>query len=267
MTVKFRPGMFELCEIGHYRLTHKWTNRSGDVIGNTKTRETYLPLSGELGLPNYETKRCGSRACWACQYRARGKLRDQVSAFVDDHVKPNPPGWRFVTLTLPGSCYDVRSFDLEQQFKALRKAFRSWRLKMQRRNLRVSGFYTIEVEASNGYWHCHIHMIMPWKRCDYTTIRKLWVASVDRQTLKTLESFTDGSYTNAQRTLQVDAINSPNIAAYLTKVTNYVTKVKNNGRNRLEIPQALYRARTTGWLGEHHGAAKKENTGSSIPPV
>ena len=258
MTVKFRPGMFELCEIGHYRLTHKWTNRAGDVIGKTKTRETYLPLSGELGLPIFETKRCGSRACWACQYRARGRLREQVSAFVDDHVKPNPTGWRFVTLTLPGSCYDVRSFDLEQQFKALRKAFRSWRLKMQRRNLRVNGFYTIEVEANNGYWHCHIHMIMPWKRCDYATIRKLWVASVDRQTLKTLENFTDGSYTNAQRTLQVDAINSSNIAAYLTKVTNYVTKVKNKGRNRLEIPQALYRARTTGWLGEHHGAAKKE---------
>ena len=267
MTVRFRPGMFELAEIGHYRLTHKYQSMDGLRLGNTYSARTPFAHVGEMGLPIYATKRCGSRACWACQYRARGKLRDQVSAFVDDHVRPNPSGWRFVTLTLPGSCYDVRSFDLEQQFKALRKAFRSWRMKMQRRNLRVSGFYTIEVEASNGYWHCHIHMIMPWKKADYTTIRKLWVASVDRQTLKTLESFTDGSYTNAQRTLQVDAINSPNIAGYLTKVTNYVTKVKNNGRNRLEIPQALYRARTTGWLGEHHGAAKKDTTGIEISTI
>lgn len=267
MTVKFRPGMFELAEIGHYRLTHKWTNHRGDEIGNTYTRNTYLPVVGELGLPIYGTERCGSRACWACQYRARGKLREQVSAFIDDQVKPNIHRWRFVTLTLPGSCYDVRSYDLQEQFKALRKAFKSWRLKQKRKGRPVSGFYTIEVEANNGYWHCHVHMIMPWTRADYDKVRRDWVASVDRQTLSTLERFTDGTYTNAQRTLQVDRINDLKIAGYLTKVTNYVTKVKDNGRNRLEIPQALYRARTTGWLGECYGWKEKANPGGSIPSV
>jgi len=51
-------------------------------------------------------------------------------------------------------------------------------------------------------------------------------------------------------------------------VTNYVTKVEDSVRNRTEIGEALYRRRTTGWLGEHHGFKKENiNSGSEIPPV
>ena len=67
MTVRFRPGMFELAEIGHYRLTHKYQSMDGLRLGNTYSARTPFAHVGEMGLPIYATKRCGSRACWACQ--------------------------------------------------------------------------------------------------------------------------------------------------------------------------------------------------------
>jgi len=69
--------------------------------------------------------------------------------------------------------------------------------------------------------------------------------------------------TNDQRVVQVDKITSRGIADYCTKVTNYVTKGPKSVLNKSEIGKLLYRKRTTGWLGEHHGNKKKVNDPSS----
>jgi hypothetical protein len=163
--------------------------------------------------------------------------------------------WRFVTLTLPGNWYQVREASVEAQLKTVRRAFNSWRLKMQRRGNRVHGFYTIEFEGSeDSNWHTHIHLLMRWrKRIDYTELKKLWTESVDRPMRKQLEKWTEGTFTNDQRVVQVDAITSEGIAAYATKVTNYVTKGPKRADTVAEIGKTLYRKRTVGWLGEYYG--------------
>jgi hypothetical protein len=188
---------------------------------------------------------------------------------VRDVVMKQKRLWRFVTLTLPGNCYPVREDSVEAQLKTVRRAFSSWRLKMQRRGARVHGFYTIEFEGSRKrYWHTHVHMLMRWnKRIAYDDLRKMWTQSVDRKTRAHLHSFTDGVFTNDNRVVQVDAITSQGIADYCTKVTNYVTKGPKSVHNVSEIGKLLYRKRTTGWLGEYHGNKKEIPTGGSIPSV
>lgn len=270
MSVHFKPGMFELCRIGHYQLTHKWTNYLQDKISNSQTRECWFPLRSEAGHILYETKRCGQRTCWACQYRSRSKLRSKVSAFIRQHVEPSPLRWRFVTLTLPGAWYEIRHAEIEEQLTTLRKSFKSFRGKMKRRGYPISGFYTIEVESVNKrYWHAHVHMIIRWENNhDYSELKEMWTKSVDRKTLAHLVNWELDP--NNQRTVQVDRFSNKKLADYLTKVTNYVTKVNDSVRNRTEIGEALYRRRTTGWLGEHHGFKKekcKTNSGGSIPSV
>lgn len=259
----------QLHEVGHVRLRHSWRSMDGSILGRSMTKRTPFANVAESGLPNYETEPCRSRGCWACQYKARRKLRDKVQRFVDDVVLKAKRSWRFVTLTLPGNWYPVRSASAEAQLYAVRRAFSSWRLKMQRRNRRVHGFYTIEFEGSpEGNWHTHVHMLMQWKHVDYTELKKLWTESIDRKMRKQLAKWTDNSFTNDQRVVQVDAITSHGIADYCTKVTNYVTKGPKSGHNVSDIGKLLYRKRTTGWLGEYHGNKKEvQNTGSSIPSV
>lgn len=177
--------------------------------------------------------------------------------------------WRFVTLTLPGNWYEVRSASVETQLKTVRRAFSSWRLKMQRRGARVHGFYTIEFEgAAKDQWHTHVHMLMRWRRkIDYTELKRLWTESVDRPMRKQLAKWTDNQFTNDQRVVQVDAITSRGIADYCTKVTNYVTKGPKSEHVVSEIGKCLFRRRTTGWLGDYHGSKKENDSGSSIPSV
>lgn len=266
MTVHFQPSMFELARIGHYQLTVQWSNMSGDKIRNTQTRECWWPLKSELGHVVYGTKRCGRRTCWACQYRARSKLRSTVDDFFHQHVIPNPAGYRFVTLTLPGAWYEIRHASVEDQLTTLRKSFRSLRSKLKRRGFPISGFYTIEVESSNNeYWHAHVHMICKWQNQDYSELKEMWTKSVDRKTLAHLINWELDP--NNQRTVQVDRFSSAKLADYLTKVTNYVTKVNDMPHNRRDIGEALYRRRTTGWLGEHYGFKKEINSGSKISSI
>lgn len=251
-------GFMELHEIGHYKLNHRWQNMKGTSFANHQSPTHWWPEMNKAGLPIYSTARCGSRGCWACQYRARRKLRDKVSNFVSKEVEPAKRQWRFVTLTLPGSWYDVRHAGLENQFETIRRAFRSWRLKMKRRNKLVSGFYTIELvqNSNNSNWHAHVHLIMRWKKMDYGEMRKLWTESVDRKMRKQLASWTDSRFTNDSRAIQVDPITSSGIGEYLTKVTNYVTKDSKDFRNPAEVAKTLYKRRTTGWLGDHYGFKK-----------
>ena len=252
-------GFLELQEMGHYRLKHRWQNMKGTSFAKTFGREHAWPEVNEAGRTVYYTERCGSRGCWACQYRARRNLRSEVESFVRSTVEPNMSKWRFVTLTLPGSWYDVRHANLETQFATIRRAFRSWRLKMKRRQRPVSGFYTIELvqNSNSSNWHAHVHLIMHWKKMDYGEIRKCWTESVDRPMRKQLASWTDKKFTNDNRAIQVDPITSTGIGEYLTKVTNYVTKGNKDFRNPAEVAKTLYRRRTTGWLGEYYGF--KEN--------
>jgi hypothetical protein len=259
-----------LHEVGHVRLRHSWRSMDGSILGRSMSKRTPYPNSAESGLPVYETEPCRSRGCWACQYKARRKLRGKVERFVRDVVMKQKRLWRFVTLTLPGNWYQVRSASVGVQLQTVKRAFASWRLKMQRREARVHGFYTIEFEGSeNDNWHTHVHMLMRWrKRIDYTELKKLWTESVDRPMRKQLEKWTEDSFTNDQRVVQVDAITSQGIADYCTKVTNYVTKGPKSGQSVSEIGRTLYRRRTTGWLGDYYGGKKEiKNTGTSIPSV
>ena len=259
-------AMVSLAEIGHYRLTHKWTNYLQDKVSNSQTRDCWFPLMTENGYIAYETKRCGLRTCWACQYRSRAKLRSTVSDFIQKEVKPNPFGYRFVTLTLPGSWYSVRHASVEEQLQVVRHSFKSLRSKLKRRGFPISGFYCIEIESSNSqYWHTHVHMIIRWKNQDYSELKEMWTKSVDRKTLAHLVNWELDP--NNQRTVQVDRISSAKIADYLTKVTNYVTKVNDFSHNRRDIGEALYRRRTTGWLGDHYGFKKENNDSCSSTPT
>lgn len=268
-TVARNIGAFmQLHEVGHVRLRHGWTSMDGSSYSRVFSAAHPYANVGKSGLPTYETEPCRSRGCWACQHKARRKLRDKVQRFIDSTVMKAKRSWRFVTLTLPGQWYEVRSASVETQLKTVRRAFTSWRLKMQRRGVRVHGFYTIEFEgAAEDQWHTHVHMLMRWRRrIDYTELKKLWTESVDRPMRKQLAKWTDNQFTNDQRVVQVDAITSRGIADYCTKVTNYVTKGPKDRHTVSEIGKLLYRRRTTGWLGDYHGT-KKENTGKSIPPV
>jgi hypothetical protein len=262
-------AFMQLHEVGHVRLRHSWQSMDGLILGRSMSKRTPFVNVGESGLPMYETEPCRSRGCWACQHKARRKLRGKVERFVRDVVMKQKRLWRFVTLTLPGNWYSVRSASVEAQLKTVRRAFASWRLKMQRRDARIHGFYTIEFEGSeNDNWHTHVHMLMQWrKRINYTELKKLWTESVDKPMRKQLEKWTDNSFTNDQRVVQVDAITSQGIADYCTKVTNYVTKGPKSGHTVSEIGKLLYRKRTTGWLGEYHGNKKENATGGSIPSV
>ena len=260
----------QLHEIRHVRLRHSWRSMDGCTIGRSMTKRTPYPNVGESGLPIYETSPCRSRGCWACQHKARRKLRSKVERFVSEVVMKAKRSWRFVTLTLPGNWYNVRSASVETQLKTVKRAFASWRLKMQRRGARVHGFYTIEFEGSeNDQWHTHVHMLMRWqKRQDYTELKRLWTESVDRKMRKQLSKWTDNQFTNDQRVVQVDRITSKGIAEYCTKVTNYVTKGPKSGNAVPEIGKMLYRKRTTGWVGDYYGSQKEiQNTGKSIPSV
>ena len=241
----------------------------GLTTRRSMSKQTPFAKLAESGLPLYETEPCRSRGCWACQHKARRKLRGKVQRFVDEVVVKAKRSWRFVTLTLPGNWYPVREASVETQLKAVRRAFASWRLKMQRRNRRVHGFYTIEFEGSpEGNWHTHVHMLMKWKHVDYTELKKLWTESVDRKMRKQLAAWTNNKFTNDQRVVQVDAITSQGIADYCTKVTNYVTKGPKAEHNVSEIGKLLYRKRTTGWLGVYHGNKKEnQNPGIAIPSV
>jgi hypothetical protein len=245
----------QLHEVGHVRLRHKWASMDGLRTSRTQSKLHPYVHVAESGLPIYETEPCRSRGCWACQYKARRKLRGKVERFVRDVVMKAKRQWRFVTLTLPGNWYQVRSQSVGAQLQTVRRAFASWRLKMQRRGSRIHGFYTIEFEGSeNSTWHTHVHMLMQWrKRQDYTELKRLWSESVDRKMRKQLAKWTDNSFTNDQRVVQVDPITSQGIAEYCTKVTNYVTKGPKSGNVVAEIGKSLYRKRTTGWLGEYYG--------------
>lgn len=261
-------GFLELQEIGHYRLKHRWQNMKATSFAKHQSAEHWWPEVNQAGLTIYHTERCGSRGCWACQHRARRKLRDKVASFVRTTVEPSKSNYRFVTLTLPGDWYDVRHADLETQFAEIRRAFRSWRLKMKRRQRPVSGFYTIELvqNSNNSNWHAHVHLIMHWKKMDYGEIRKCWTESVDRPMRKQLSEWTADKFTNDSRAIQVDPITSTGIGEYLTKVTNYVTKSNKDFRNPAEVAKTLYRRRTTGWLGEHYGF-KENDTSKSISSI
>lgn len=249
-------AFMQLHEIGHVRLRYDWTSMDG--LSSSRMRSKVHPFvqRAESGLPAYYTEPCRSRGCWACQHKARRKLRGKVQRFVDDVVIKTKRAWRFVTLTLPGDWYPVRTSSVETQLRTVRRAFSSWRQKMQRRNHRVHGFYTIEFDSSGSKenWHTHVHLLMKWKKADYTELKKLWTESIDRKMRKQLDKWTDGTWTNDQRVIQVDRISSQGIADYCTKVTNYVTKGPSSELNKEEIGQLLYRKRTVGWLGDYYGS-------------
>lgn len=260
MTMAQLGAFMDLHEIGHYRLTANWRNLSGDSISRQQDAEHAWLETSESGLPLYRTKRCGQRACWACQHRARSRLRRRVSEFIDDHVIKQKRKWRFVTLTLPGEWYEIRRASLEKQFERVKKAFRSWRGKMKRMGRLVSGFFTYEMTMNkmSSHWHAHVHLIMPWRKLDYNKLRSMWTESVDRPMRKQLESWTDGKFTNDSRVVKVDPITDEGVGAYLTKVTNYVTKGPTKSQADLwEVGKVLYRKRTNGWLGEYYGTKKK----------
>ena len=262
-------AFMSLHETGHVRLRHSWRSMDGFTIRRSMSKTAPYPNVAESGLPIYETEPCRSRGCWACQHKARRKLRSKVQRFIDEVVIKAKRNWRFVTLTLPGNWYQVRSASVGAQLQTVRRAFASWRLKMQRRGARVHGFYTIEFEGGGeNQWHTHVHMLMRWtKKQDYTELKRLWTESVDRPMRKQLAKWTDNQFTNDQRVVQVDAITSRGIADYCTKVTNYVTKGPKSGHVVSEIGKTLYRRRTTGWLGDYHGGKKEITTGGSISSI
>lgn len=251
-------AFMQLHEVGHVVLRHDWT--SMDTLSSSRMfskTHPYVKRTGS-GLPEYYTTACRSRGCWACQYKARRKLRTRVEKFVRNHVMKAKRAWRFVTLTLPGKWYPVRNASVDTQYQAVRRAFSSWRLKMQRRDRRVHGFYTIELAGGGERaWHAHVHVLMKWKHVDYRELRKLWCESVDRRMRKQLDKWTEGSFTNDEMVVKVDPITSEGIASYCTKVTNYVTKGPDSSLNKAEIGKLLYRRRTTGWLGDYHGSKEK----------
>ena len=126
-------AFMQLHEIGHVRLRHSWRSMDGKTLRRNMSKWAPFVNVAESGLPIYETEPCGSRACWACQYRARRKLRSRVERFVNEIVMKQKRRWRFVTLTLPGHWYGVRSASVAEQLRTVKRAFSSWRLKMQRR--------------------------------------------------------------------------------------------------------------------------------------
>lgn len=262
-------AFMHLHEVGHVKLRHDWMSMDGLRTSRVRSKLHPYPNVASSGLPIYETTPCRSRGCWACQHKARRKLRGQVEAFVRDVVLKAKRQWRFVTLTLPGNWYSIRSSSVAAQLQAVRRAFASWRLKMKRRGTLLHGFYTIEFEGSaDRNWHTHVHMLVRWnKRHDYQELKRLWTESVDRPMRKQLAKWTDNTYTNDARVVQVDPITSQGIASYCTKVTNYVTKGPKSPDVVSEVGKVLYRKRTIGWMGEYYGTKKDDHTGGTIPSV
>lgn len=268
----------DLHELGHYQIRHDWTDKDGIRIARMQTKAAAWPVVTESGLPSYYTVKCNSRGCWACQHKAMRRLRKRVSKFIKSHVEPRKHRWRFVTLTLPGSWYEIRHADLEKQFETVKKAFASWRLKWRRRGVVISGFYVLELKLNSGSseWHAHIHGLFEIpNKIDYSEAKRTWTESVDKPMRKMLSNWTDDTWTNDQRVVQVDRITSEGIGEYLTKVVNYTTKgsAVNSRQLKGEIAETLYRKRTNGWLGEYYGWKEKtvqkeeDDTRSTIPAV
>jgi hypothetical protein len=254
-------SFWQLQQIGHYRLKHKWQSMDGLTIGNSFSKNTPFPLVSETGEVQYHTERCNMRGCWACEYRKRSKLKEKVNNFVRTTVNKARKAWRFVTFTLPGSWYEARHADLESQLKIVKTSWRSYRQKMKYRGIPINGFYTIELAGGHSKkreWHAHIHVLQEWVKFPFDEARRLWTESVDKKMRKQLSSWTEGKFTNDSRSVQVDEISDASIADYLTKVTNYVTKGPQVEHNAAEVSQILYGKRTTGWLGRYYGTKSNQ---------
>jgi hypothetical protein len=239
----------DLVEQGHYCVTVQRLRDSEDRL----TREYVVPWSSSASGHEY-TRSCRRRSCWYCQYQARQKTRKKVAGWIAGLDRDE---YRFVTLTLPGDWYPVRSMPLAEQHDQLMKSFRSWRGKRRYRGKPVSGFACVEHTSNrgsdsssntSGTWHSHVHGIFRWTEDeDLSEVRRTWTESVDRDMRKSLDKWTDGSFTNDSRVFDIKRINDDGIGSYLTKVTNYVTK--GSVAMAAEASKALYRKRLSGWYG------------------
>lgn len=229
----------DLVEQGHYRVNtlasaHERVMGYGEVV----------PWSTSASGHEW-TRACRSRRCWYCQYQARRKMRAKVSNWIGTIDRDE---YKFVTLTLPGAWYDARSLALKPQHELLVNSFRSWRAKRRYRDRPVVGFAAFEHTSNerDGKWHSHVHGLFKWTQNeDLSEVRRTWTESVDRPMRTTLADWTEGSFTNDSRVLDIRTVNDDEIGTYLTKVTNYVAK----GNDSSEVPEALYRKRLCGWYG------------------
>jgi hypothetical protein len=239
----------DLVEQGHYCITVQRLRDQDDRL----TREYVVPWSTSNSGPEY-TRACRRRSCWHCQYNARRKTRKRVAGWIHGLDRDE---YRFVTLTLPGDWYPVRHMALAEQHDQLMKSFRSWRGKRRYRGKPVQGFACVEHTANTGEdgepgtWHSHVHGVFRWtEHEDLADVRRTWTESVDRDMRKSLDKWTDGSFTNDSRVFDIKRINDDDIGSYLTKVTNYVTK--GSAAMADEAAKALYRKRLSGWYGNRN---------------
>ncbi len=243
INTKFAPW-WDLVNAGHYRLDASWDYK------------WHGPALTEAGNVQYETKRCGLRSCWACQYRQRRRLREKVSRFVDEYVLPAKNQWKFVTLTLPGNWYEARYLELRDQHELVSKAFRSWRNKMKYRGYPISGLAVFEHVNNNDQdtWHCHIHMLVKWNwKIDFAIVKQMWTESVDKPMRRQLADWTEGKFTNDSRVWDFKDVDNQGIAGYLTKVTNYIIKGPKRPQENYSIAEQLYKKRLVAWLGDYYG--------------
>lgn len=237
----------DLVEQGHWKIATKSDYTQWDEtleVSCGSLVERVVPWSVSESGPEY-TRACRRRSCWYCQYQARRKMRQKVGAWIG---RIPIEEYKFVTLTLPGSWYEARELDLENQHELLMKSFRSWRAKRRYRGRPVRGFAAFEHTGErDGNWHSHIHGVFEWPvQEDLAEVKRTWTESVDRPMRMQLDKWTDGSFTNDSRVLDIQNITSDGIAQYLTKVTNYVTKGSDAPS---EASKALYGKRLCGWYG------------------
>lgn len=229
----------DLVEQGHYRVNtlasaHERVMGYGEVV----------PWSTSASGHEW-TRACRRRSCWYCQYQARRKMRRKVASWIG---RIPIEEYKFVTLTLPGSWYEARDLALGEQHELLTRSFRSWRAKRKYRGRPVRGFAAFEHTGErDGNWHSHIHGVFEWPdQEDLAEVKRTWTESVDRPMRMQLAKWTEGSFTNDSRVLDIQNITSDGIAEYLTKVTNYVTKGSDGPS---EASKALYGKRLCGWYG------------------
>jgi hypothetical protein len=239
-------GFFwQLIEAGHYRLDLPPEVRA------SLHKDGPMSVYAKNGPLPYRTKRCGFRDCPNCAYHAMRKHRDRVNDWINSIDRSQ---YKFLTLTLPGRWYDARYLALGTQDELVRRAFRGYRAKWKYHNTKFSGVACFEHTSNtdDGWWHSHVHAVVKWpSKLDLASERKRWTESVDRKMRKQLSSWTDGSFTNDSRVVDVKPITDEGIADYITKVTNYLVKAPNAETG--EVQKALYRRRLVGWYGEQYG--------------
>lgn len=180
------------------------------------------PGSGVLG--GYDA-RCESRCCPVCARARSAGVREWLGRALDVvHKKaslhwtgaawvelPNPPSWKFITLTVRRDVTDPAEHDHEALRKRLRALQRGWRrIWATWRHLpHAAAFYRVEL-AGTGHVHAHILVLGP------SSVAQQWVARELGAATAELTGNTAEPFVKIQTVKHAEVISE--LAKYVTKI-------------------------------------------------